>query len=363
MSKSKPTLLPLTIENETQWVKRADYVKAVSGQFAIQFKAEVGRTHINQMLDAIEAGKTGLGDDNPAEFIAVFDKVLEDYEAGQEHDDELELEAQRVKQEEEDAAKEKEEAEQELFLSVKDESAGFADLAKMFDTGENMDRFTPKKGVKDADLFSAFNASLSMGEFTSWMKGDLVVELEKRGHIGVCTKIAEERGMKFSSLYRMAKTAKVVPPESRVKGVSFTIYAEIANAKLAEKPEDHETKLLALLEKASSGDLNTQTAREAVKEAQGKGPKPDVLPEDDAKRTFLVVQVDAEGGDEVKTVKGFPKLAYEDGAIIIDLKTGARFAENGFRKAAANRWVAVPEYKAPEPEPEPEKPAKKKGKK
>lgn len=355
MSKPKvtPTEFPINIEGKIQWVKKAEYAKAVSSQLAIKLATDVKKSHIDQMIEAIEAGKKELGSDTPEEFVKVFTKVQEDYAEAQAEVGRKEEAEKKAEAEAEEKKKQAEAAEIALFDSVKDKQTDFGTLSKMFDTGgQNMDRFIAKEGTKTEDLFAALNAALKMGEFTGWMKGDLVVQLEDRGHINVCTRIAEANGIPFPSLYRMSRTARAVPPAQRQKGTTFTTYSEIANSKLSEKPEEHKKKVAELVDRANKGEFKTAVeTRNAVKVAQGKStdaPTP-TLPEDDAKAVFLVIDTNAESGQEVVQVKGFPKDLYTEGAIVVHLKTGKRFAENGFRKDAANRWLDVPEYKKPEP--------------
>lgn len=364
MSKPKvtPTEFPINIEGKVQWVKKSEYAKAISSQLAIKLATDVKKSHIDQMIEAIEAGKKELGSDTPEEFVKVFNKVQEDYaEAQAQVVRNEEAEAKKAKEAEE-AKKAQEAKELALFDSVKDSTIDFGTLAKSFDTGENMDRFVAKKDVTDEQLFAALNASFHMGEFSSWMKGDLVVALQDRGHQNVVTRLSEQKGIPFPSLFRMSQTSRQFPPSERQKGVSFTFYSEIANAKFSEKPEENAKAVREVVAKAlTEGKTKAQEVRELVKAKQGKpapaGPKPQ---EEDDKALFLVIDTQAESGQEVVTHKGFPKALFENGAIVVSLKTGKRFAENGFRKAAENRWLELPEYKAPEAAPEPAATPKKK---
>lgn len=350
--KVKPTEFPVNIDGKIQWVKKGDYAKAVSSQLGIKLKTDVRKTHIEQIIDAIEAGKKEMGPDTPPEFVTVFDTVAKDYEAAQDEVIRKEQEEADKKAKEEEEKKEKEAAELALFESVKDTTLSFADLSDSFDTGENNNQFIAKDGTTDEQLFAAFNASLNMGEFTSWMKGDLVVEIENRGHVNVISRIAEQRGIPFPSLYRMARTARAFPPSERQAGVGFTTYSEIANAKFSDKPEEQAKAVKELADKAiSEGKTKALEVRDLVKQKQGKptGPAPEKLPEEDEKRVFLVIDPEAESPNEVVTAVGFPKELFEGGAMVVDLKTGKKFAENGFRKSAENRWVELPTYTKPEP--------------
>jgi hypothetical protein len=349
MSKPKvtPTEFPVTIDGKVCWVKKGDYSKAVSSQAAIKYAVDVKRDHITQMIEAIEGGKTEMGGDTPDEFQKIFEAVKKDYNAAVAEVERKDREKAEATAKEEQEKKDKEAGEIALFEKSKGLTTDFVSLSSMFDTGgENMDRFVAKDGATDDDLLAAFKASLKMGEFTGWMKGDLVVQLEDRGHINVCTRIAEDMGVPFPSIYRMARTARAVPPAKRVKGVNFTTYSEIANAKLADKKEEQEAKLSYLLKGAEEGKFKTALeTRAAVKTAQGKVPPPVLTPEESPKNKFLVFDLEAESGKEVSLTIGFPKKAQAEGCIIVDLKTGKRFAENGFRKDAAKRWLELEEVK------------------
>lgn len=354
MAKEKtiPTEFPVTLDGKTHFVKRGDYIKHASQKASIKHNAEVTKEHIKKFLEGIEEGKKEIvGEDVPKAFTDTFEDTKKDWDAAVAQVELLARQEQEKKEKEESDKKEKAAKEEELFNEVKDESASLADLSKAFETGDNMDRFVPKGKVTDAQLFGAFNASLQLGEFNNWMKGDLIIELENRGHLNVITRMAEAKSVPFQSLYRCAKTAKVVKPDDRKPGVSFTIYCEIALAKYSDKPEDNTKLLNGLLAKAEKGEFNTQTAREAVKKAQGKKPDAIVLPEEDPKKCFLVVDPNAEIGQMAVVHTGFPKDLFAEGAIVIDMKAGKRFAENGFKKAAEARWVCIEAF-TPPPQPE-----------
>lgn len=346
-----PTEFPMTIDGKVHFVKKGDYIKHASQRSSVKYDAEITKDHIKQFLDGLEKGqKEIVAADNAEgleEFTKTFNDVKADWEAAVGEVERVEREAVEKKEKEEQEKKEKAEKEQETFELMKDENSSINDLSKLFDSGENMDRFVAKGKVTDKQLFAAFNASLKMGDFTNWMKGDLIVELENRGQLNVITKMAEAKAIPFNTLYRYAKTAREIPPDDRKPGISFTIYCEYALAKYPGDEKAVEKIKDGLLTKINNGELNTQTVRAEVKKAQGKKAPPVVLPEDDEKKVFIVVDTNAELVSVVTTSKGFPKELYLDGAMVIDPKTVLRFAENGFKKASDKRWEAIPEYEKP----------------
>lgn len=363
MSKPKviPELFPLSLDGKVEWVKRGAYAKHVAEIQVIKLKAEIKRAHVEEMLDAIEkGGQTELNPEAPKEMKLTFDKVRSDWDEAVVHVEDMEREEQEKKEAEEQEKKEKEEAEEKLFLATKDKVVGLDALSKTFDTGANMDRFIAKKDVTDTELLSALRTGLGMSEFSNWMIGDLVMELENRGQLAVVAKMAESMGKPYSNIYNAAKTARNVPPEKRVKGVSYTIYAELANAKYSDKEDEHKAKMIELVDKAASGAIKTsQEARELKNKAAGKTPPAKKLPEENEKHEFIVVD---HAQELIQTTVGFPKELFDNGATVIDKSTGKMF--QSFRAKPENRWAELPIYtkpKAPETE---EKPApKKKGKK
>lgn len=340
--KVKPDLLPVDLGGgEISFVKRSDYAKRTAETLALKTKADIKRDHVTQCLDALDAGQEEITGEVPDEFRKLFYIVKEDYSAGADEAIRLVNEAAAKKAEAEKAEKEKAEGEEKLFLAVKDERADFSTIAENFDTG-NMDRFVAKPDATVEDIFAALNASFSMGEFTAWMQGDIVVELEKRGQLNVVSKVAEANGQSYSTLYRKSRTAMAFPPEKRVKGVSYTICAEVAQAKFSKEQEPQKE---ALIQKVLEGKVNTQEVRKEVQKIQGKETPETKLPEEDEKFEFVCVNLQTDDiTNGVQIAKGFPKELHEEGWIIINPKTKKSFAKNGFKKAAANRWEDMPAY-------------------
>lgn len=338
-------------------VKRSQYTKATAEAFAVSLKADIKKAHVEAMLEACEKGQKELAGENPEEFIKLFGQVLTDYEAAK---GEVAAEAAAKQKKIEDARAEVEnkvKAENDLFLSVKDSTADFATLGKTFDTG-NMDRFVPKENVSDKDLLIALNTGLRMGDFSNWMIGDLVKELEDRNQLNVVGRLAESTGKAYSSIYNAAKTSRAVPPEKR-GGASYTIFSEIANARFSKEEDKNLALQNDLVDKASKGEFTTQSAREEVKKAKGVAPKPTVLPEDDSFAKFLFINEDGTYGVAV----GFPRAEFDGGATVINPKTLSTFGS--FRAKPENRWTEIEVTDAPEPKVEapakaakPAKPAK-----
>lgn len=344
----KPELLPLDLGGgDIQFVKRSDYAKGTAERFSLKYKADIKRDHVTSILDAIDNGAKELDGDQPDEIHKLFALVNEDYTAGVEEVQRLAREKAEAEEKAKAEAEEKAKKEEELFLSIKDKDPSLGDLMGKFDTG-NMDRFLVKDGVSDAEVLGALSAGLQMDNFTAWMRGDLVAELEKRGQLNVVAKLAESRGVPYSGLYNDCKTAKAIPPEQRAKGVSFTIYREIANAKFSDKKQ--EEGKAALLAEVAEGKHTTQSVREEVRKIQGKSKPEAVAPEENEKKEFIVYDPNADLANAITVHTGFPKQAAKDGCMVIDPKTLKKFAKNGFQKSAEKRWEEI--MKAPEPEKE-----------
>lgn len=337
-----PELFPLTIDGKIEWVKRGQYAKQAAETQAIKLKADIKKAHVEEMLDAAEKGVTEMNSEAPDEMKKTFDRVRSDWDDAVTHVEEMEAEAQEAKEKAEAEAKEKEENENALVLKAKDSHVSLADLSKTFDTG-NMDRFIPKKDVDDATLLSALKAGMSMSEFSNWMIGDLVVALEDRQQLGVVAKLAESMGKAYANIYNAAKTARNVPPDKRTKGVSYTIFAEIANAKYSDKPEDHKKKMSELIDRAAAGKIeSSQQARELKNAAAGKTAPAAKLPEENDKHEFIIIDHSQE---LVQVTVGFPRELFDNGALILDKRTGKQF--QSFRAKPENRWSDLPIYKKP----------------
>lgn len=342
MSKKAPLeLLPVTIEGKVSFVKRGQYAKATAEAFALKLKADIKKAHVEAMLEAAESGKKELPGENPEEFCKVFAQVVEDVANAREQVAQAAADIAAVKLAAENAVKAAAKAEDDLFLSIKDETADFGTLAKTFDTG-NMDRFIPKKEVSNKDLLIALNTGLKMGEFSNWMTGDLVKELEDRDQLNVVARLAESTGKAYSSIYNAAKTARAVAPDKR-KGASFTAFAEIANARFSKDEAENKRLCDSLVDRAVKGELNTQEAREAVKIAKGVTPAAKVRPEENEKATFLIIDHTL---GTIEITIGFPKELLTGDAVIVDPRTGTVF---GSMKAKPdNRWKELPVYVNPD---------------
>lgn len=345
---SKPTVIPsefpVNADGKIVWVKKSQYAKTVADALTITLKAQVSKAHLDEMLKNIEErGAKELNAEAPPEMHKAFERVWKDWDAAVEHVADLKREEDEAKAKKEREEKELAEKEDQLVSVAAESTVDFATLGKTFDTGENMDRFIPRKDVSDEVLINALTAGFRMGEFNNWMIGDLVVELENRNQLGVVSKLAEKMGKNYTNVYNAAKTARNVPPEKRTKGVSYTIFAEIANAKLDADETKHKEKMLELVDKAAKGEIkNSQEARELKNKAAGKTAPTIVLEEDSAKAEFIVIDHKQE---LAQITVGFPKELFDNGAMVISKKTGKMF--QSFRAKPENRWADLPIYKKP----------------
>lgn len=345
----KPELLPADLGGgDIQFLKRTDYAKRTAETIALKFKAEIKKDHVTMMLDALDKGLYEMPEgDNPPEMLKLYEVVTADYKAGQDKVVEDAIAAQKKADEDAAAKKELAEKEDKIFAATKDQMASFGDLSDKFDT-TGMNRFVAKDGVSDEELLSAFNTSLGLDDFNNWMQGDLIVALEARGQLNVVSRLCENRGKKYATVYGNARTSRAIPPEARRLGISQTIYREIALAKFTgDKQEKAKTELL---KDVAAGKHTTQTVREAVKKAQGKTTPTEKAPEDDESHKFLVIDPNCQAGQEVNVATGFPKALQEQGAIIVDYKTLKMFA--GWKKDPKNRWEDIPVYTPAEPDPQ-----------
>lgn len=337
----KPDLLPADLGGgDIHFLKRNDYAKRTAETYAFKYKAEIKKDHVTQILDALDAGQDEMTGDNPEEFVKLFGIVKEDYSAAVQKVEEDKAKAAQEEAEKEAKAKEAKEKEEALFLAIKDKDPNLGDLTNKFDTG-NMDRFIAKGDVSDEDLLGALKAGLKMGEFSGWMIGDLVLELEKRGQLNVVKRLSEEAGSAYSNVYNNAKTARAFPPDKRTRGVSFTIYREVGNAKFTD--EQKKKAVPALVNEIAEGKHTTQSVREAVKKVQGKTPPEEVLPEDNEKFQFLVIDTNAETEHMIQVTTGFPTELFQNGATVINPKTLKEFA--GRTKKV--RWTDLEVYTRP----------------
>lgn len=355
----KPELLPADLGGgQIQFIKRSDYARRTAETWSLKTKAEIKKDHVTQVLDALDKGQRDIpGEENPDELVKLWEAVREDYDdAVKEVVKKQEEEAAKKAEEE---AKAKKEAEENAALVQTAISAplDFGALSAKFDTG-NMDRFVPKADVTDEELVTALRMGLQMSEFTGWVRGDLVVELEKRGKLNVVKTLSEQMGIPYSNVYNDARTARRFPPETRNKDVKFTVYREVGAAKWTTEQE--KGSLPALVNEIAEGKHTSQTVRDAVRTAQGKTPPAAVPPEEDPKHKFIVIDTDLEDPEQrVQFVTGIPKDLLGGGAIIVDPKTLKRFNYLGKK---GNKWVDLSEYKnAAQSEPTPEPAAATKG--
>lgn len=353
-----PDLFPVTLDGDKTWQKRGQYAKNIAETFALKLKADIKRAHVEEMMDALEKGQKEVSGEVPDELRKTFDRVQSDW-------DEAVAEVERKQEEEEEkkkeairAAEEKTKAEDKMLATVKGQTLSLGELAKKFDTGENMDRFVPRGKVSVEDTLIALNTGMQMNNFTNWMLGDLVKSLEDQGQLGIVSRLAEARGVNYSNIYNAAKTSRAVPPEKRTKGVSYTIFAEIGNARYSTDEKEHNEKLAKLVDKAASGEIkSSQEARVLKDKARGKKEAAPKLPEEDEKHTFIVVDHD---NQKIEATLGFPRELFDSGATVINPKTTKMFTT--WRNKPESRWTDLPIYKRAE-EKKPETAAATNGKK
>lgn len=370
-NKLKVDELPLTINGKTELVRQNQYAAHKATGFTASLKVNVTKKDVTDMIDMIVAGKE-LDQESPDNgvWIQVYEEVKADIELAQDKFEERVAEEERKKQEEAAAEKAKQDRALSLVTTASsvDKTLAFASLGEKFDLGANLNQCVPKEGTTVEDALTGLVASFNMAEFTNWAKGDLVAWLESKGEEQAMVILCQQTGIPYKSIWRMAATARAVPPEKRDPAVSFTTYSEIALAdfskekkligdKAAEYNKATREELLAKVapapaktgneeaDKAAKAQVITTAldARAAVAAAQGKvviPPDPNAV--DLEKHSFLVFDTEDK---TVSFTKGFPKSLDKEGYIIVHEKTN-RSAE-GF--GDDRKWIALPEHKEPAP--------------
>jgi hypothetical protein len=350
--------LPYKLDDKIELIPRRQYMNHKASDLTIRHKVDVKKSAVSDIIDMIVVGKV-LDEGNEEQWYKIYDEIKADIELAQTKNAE-QIEAANAaaeqKKQQEAEAKEKD-AKLVEVANTTDVATVFASLGEHFDLG-NMDRCVPKEGTTDETLMSALVAGIKMEEFSNWAKGDLVCELENRGRVNAMVALCESTGIPYKSIYRMAVTARNVPPDKRDPAVGFTTYAEVANARFS-KDETKNKEVLAQTiakiapksgdEKKDAGVITTALeARKAVQAAQGKEPPTPADPNavDLEKHWFAVVDYDAR---ETRAVVGYPKSREnEDGVDIIHLKTARR----AYFKGNKLNWTALDEHKEPPTEEE-----------
>lgn len=348
MQKYNTENLPITIGGAEHMVNKSKYAKHIANELSITLKADIGQKNVIDLIQVIEAGKP-LSSDNPEEWHKAYAKIETDIKRAQEIIAENDLEAKKKAEEQAAAAATKEKNELALAEGAKsiNVSESFSRMGELFDLGESLDRCVVKEGVEvsDADLMAGFATALRMGEFSNWAKGDLIVQLEDRGHDGAMQKYCEATGTPYQSVYRMAVTARAVKPTERVKGVSFTSYQEVATARLDKDEKINDTKRAELLNQVGKGAFeNAAKVREAVKAAAGKTPPPpkDPMAVDKEEDIFIVVNYDERNTSQHV---GLPAWALNDSSIeLIHARTVRAITDT-----VGNRLAELPKAKDPNP--------------
>jgi hypothetical protein len=351
--------LRVEVGGKEHLVKKGQYAKQIANELAISLETDFKQSNILDLIGLVEQGK-GLNADNPEVWHKAYERVKSDMDRTMDILAEQEADKQAKEKADKEAAENKEKAELALVDSVAtlDVSRSFADLSEKFDLGSDLNQCRLKEGVEvdDAEMLGYFVTAMKMGDFSNWAKGDLIVQLEDRGHERAMQEYCQRTGTPYQTVYRMAVTARAVPPEKRVKGVSFTAYQEVATARLDKDEKANSTKRDALIERVGKGVgekvdgaefKNVQDIRAAVREAAGKEPPapkdPDAV--DREKDTFIVVNW-AER-NTYKMTGLIEEYMTDNDVEILHAKTARRMNDT---KGA--RWGKLEELKAtPPPEP------------
>lgn len=325
-------------------VSRTKYLRSVTKELGESLGLkELKVSDLEKILELIEKGKTAMPDGNDERFNPIFERVLAD----RTQRDEIEAEIKREEEEKAAAENAKKEEKKNAELALVNSAV---EGSLTLDTNELMSKFSlgqrnqcvPKGDVTDTELVQMFVISLDMNNTSNWMIGDLVNQLETRGHENVTMFVCEKVGKSYSTVSGVARVCKAVKPEDRDPAVTFTNYREIFNAKFSEKAELDNKLKLELVQKTKQNNWNAQEVRAAVNTERGVEPKAEVLPHEDD--TIKLLFVTNEG--EVFRVVGFHKQFCKEGTYI-NPKTFEKYTGRGETK-----WKALETKERPESETE-----------
>lgn len=167
-------------------------------------------------------------------------------------------------------------------------------LLKNFDLGESLTCCRPLPETTDIQIGEALRAVKNISSFSEWAWGDLINELERRGHQNVVDQVAAHFHMENQQkwLYSCATVAERVPVEHRSQSLHFSHFSEIATKRYDKDPKKNQEKIIELIKSAEKEGWNTVQTRAEAKRAQGKEEAPTPPPEPE-KPKFLVVDRDS----------------------------------------------------------------------
>lgn len=155
--------------------------------------------------------------------------------------------------------------------------AALGQLLQKFSMGEKLTQCVPIEGTTDLDIGRGIQVLTGVKNWTELGLGDLINELESRGHENVIPAIISNLGLEesYSTLSAYARTAKVVSNELReLPGLRYSHLNEVACSKFSDDPEKQSQAVKEVLIAASEKGLNVAQTREAVLNRKGKSTKP-----------------------------------------------------------------------------------------
>lgn len=202
---------------------------------------------------------------------------------------------------------------------------GLGNVLQRFDLGDDLTQCKPKDGLSDAEIASALPIITGVQKWTEFALGDIINELEARGHENVIHQVISHLNLEdnYQTLYRYAKTSKATPNELRGKpGMSFSHYAEIACAKYSKDPAEQAKAVVELIEEVSVAGMNVAQVRAAVKAKQGKEEKPTPPPEIKPPR-YIIIDKDGLGAGNPLVYLSDREPLCDEGKLCIDTESQA----------------------------------------
>ena len=295
MSKKLSLLFPVGEE----FTDKKTYLAAVSKDFKKEFKGfKIEDREISQLFGIALKGEE-LADDAAPEHVKMLTHIKTDIEQGK---------ADLASREQAEAAEGSKEAQLIASITEVDDASIASAFSKKFVLGPN--GLVAKGEVTDKDILGALAFAFGSESRSQWMVGDAVVMLEDRGLENVVIQACAMFKRAYPTVSGYARTARAVPADRR-RHLDFTVYQEVACARLEGTDKKVESIREAILAEAEEKLLSAKEVREIVKEKQGKKDKA-------VKPDYLIVSKDGEGF-AVKLVADEP--GYEEGVMVIHLPT------------------------------------------
>jgi len=334
----------------TIWVDAKEYAAKRAEQFSKSLKVNFTSQQVASLLKAAKSD-TPLDDSASDEAQQAYESVQADLTESNEKVEEL-----RSIQDQEEAnesAVRAAQAKKETALVAKgtaniNPAEGLKRLTEVFDLGKNFTQCTPKDdNVSDEDIIGALAFSFGLSDLSAWAVGDLINILEDRGLENVVTQVCEKINRNYQTASKYARTARAFAPGSRDNRLSFSHYAEIGTAVLADTDKKAEKSKLALVASAMKEGMNTAQLRDAVKttqiangvrESEPEAGSPEAIAiAGEATPRYLVLDITSDDIEETAYTTDDIDFIDNDTKIVVDLLSPAF----GMQSGKAFKWTAI----------------------